>query len=153
MPSKGSCVCGCVLRNSTGIITATDECPGLSVWLVKVANQYQITLLFQYAKLRPSGQWIKIRDGHAENSKLIVFSAVGGIPESVTSSSNLMRIEFMTSSSSDSASYILPHQDTQEISKALYLYGFIANYTISGKCPLFYIQNRFRLIGTQYGQE
>lgn len=131
MPSKASCVCGCVLRNSTGIITATDECPGLSVWLVKVADQYQITLLFQYAKLRPSGQWIKIRDGHAENSKLIVFSAVGGIPESVTSSSNLMRIEFMTSSSSDSASYILPHQDTQEISKTLYLYGFIANYTIS----------------------
>ena len=129
-------MCGCVLRNNTGVITATDECPGLSVWLVNVADQHQITLLFQYAKLRPSGQWIKVRDGHADNSKLIAFSAVRGIPESVTSSSNLMRIEFMTSSS-DSSLYTLPHQDTQEISKTLYLYGFIANYTISGKLCLF----------------
>lgn len=131
MPSEGTCVCGCVLRNSTGLITATDECPGLSVWLVNVASSHQITLLFQYTNLRESDQWIKVRDGHEDNSKLIAFSAIGGIPDSVTSSSNIMRIEFMTSSTSESSSYTLPLKDTQEISKTLYLYGFIANYTIS----------------------
>eukprot|EP00106_Octopus_bimaculoides_P007454 XP_014774896.1 PREDICTED: uncharacterized protein LOC106872414 [Octopus bimaculoides] len=69
-------------------------------------------------------------------SKLLLFyipDCVEGIPDSVTSSSNDMRVEFKTSSSRDSSS-------SREIQQQLtddgrfgqsYLYGFVANYTIS----------------------
>ncbi|CAI9731784.1 Hypothetical predicted protein [Octopus vulgaris] len=131
--TNGSCVCGCVLSNQTGFITATEECSGLSVWFIKVARHHRITLLFQYANLRSSTQWIKVRDGLATNAKLIAFSEVEGIPDSVTSSSNDMRVEFKTSSSRDSSSSREIQQqltDDGRIGQS-YLYGFVANYTIS----------------------
>ena len=89
-----------------------------------------MTLTFRYYDISYERQWVKVRDGETPSDELLFYSRSQLQPGDVTSSSNVMRVELMTSviMTSPAEMTVFP----LKASLPIHVRGFIASFTATG---------------------
>ncbi|KAL8591061.1 hypothetical protein ACOMHN_037294 [Nucella lapillus] len=126
-----NCQCGCTLTTtSSGEIVGTGRCVGRATWIIKTTPNLRVVLSFRYYSISYEKQWVKIRDGGKEGDELLYYSHhQPQAPGDVTSSSNVMRVELMTSV--DMTSPVNVKVFPRNATVPVHVRGFIASYSVT----------------------